>query len=200
MVKLFVASFGYRRVIAHTLKHHGVLSRIHDIVTPACVLKPEGTALQDKNELIARCCKEHKIARPLLVDHWRDHIEAARDAGYFAYKAQPYFGLTLRDSERIIREVKEGGVDAVVFEVDHVLCEGHITPQYVGAVLRGGQLFDPPEVNLCEGAAPCLRSLNRLFFPCYLVSHTGHFAQVVNMWKHYFILRKRKNLSQQGSC
>jgi len=157
--RVFLASFGYRKIIEHVLKHHKLTNLFTEVLTPAVVGLPEGIEAANKNSMINYGLKQHQLSKALLVDHVKDNVDAATREGRWGYWLDYHKGLTHKDTEAILELVEKNNVDAVFLSVDASLFKGHVTPQYIYRALTGCSLIEPPDAALSEGVKPLLQAL-----------------------------------------
>lgn len=151
MVRFFVASFGYKKVVQHLLDFHDLSRHVEAILTPASVRMPEGVVQENKNLLLAYATLRYSVSNPVLVDYRVSCVDAARRAGYGAYHVYHPCGLTTSDVVKLQTFSRGKRVDAICLGIDNVLFQGHVIPQYIYNLLVESSVYDPPNVQLSPG-------------------------------------------------
>lgn len=96
--KLYVASFGFEKVIAKIMKHYGMDGLFEEILTPGQFGSDDGYNMEDKNEMIS----SRKPKNPMLIDDSMKNIRAAQRSGYLTYLIDSKHAITFHDAENIL--------------------------------------------------------------------------------------------------
>lgn len=147
----YVASFGYKGVIAKILAHYDLDSYFQTILTPSQFGFEDGEAMDDKNEMILSL----GCVRPLLIDDSETNIDAAVDQGWLVYKVNPDEALTLADVSKIRSIMDRYHPDAIILDADQTMFVEHVTAEMVYPIEEEGgdpvAMLDPSQATLAAG-------------------------------------------------
>lgn len=170
MVKLYVASFGYRDIIQQILKYNSLDQYFSDILTPSSFIDrygnsyEDGIAMDDKNQMIQETITNNDFSNPLLIDDSRHNIIVAKNNGYNVFKVDARDALTDMDADIILNIINECKIDVIFIDADNTLFVEHVTSEYVYKLIEQNKLneFDPSLVHIASGFFKLLDALKNI--------------------------------------